>query len=204
MPGAAMASIPKTIGTSETNSDAWDVSWADKLASKRAAVFDCTEVESGSGVWRAHVWTDQMVDVLKAKPADVVPVIVLRHNAIILAMQQSFWDKYNIGEAKKVTDPMTDKPTKKNPVLVDEKDPAQAASSAAGLQQQISRGAVALACNMAFAECVSTVESHEKLSPEAARKVAISYVVPGVILQPSGVFATIHAQAAGAHYIKAS
>ena len=37
-----------------------------------------------------------------------------------------------------------------------------------------------------------------------ARKQAIGYLVPGVILQPSGVFAAIRAQEAGATYLRAS
>jgi hypothetical protein len=146
-------------------------------------------------VWRASVWKKQNMNVLKASPADLVPVIVLRHNAIILAMQQSFWDKYEIGKEKKVTDPMTDEPTTKNPVL---------ATGENGLRAQMASGAVALACNLAFQQCVSTIAKSDKVGDDEARKRAIAYLVPGVVLQPSGVFAVLHAQTAGAFYIKAS
>ena len=36
-------------------SDEWDVSWATRLTGKHKAVFDCPEVESGYGVWRASI-----------------------------------------------------------------------------------------------------------------------------------------------------
>jgi len=42
------------------------------------------------------------------------------------------------------------------------------------------------------------------VSAEEARKQAIGYMVPGVILQPSGVFAAIHAQDVGCKYLRAS
>ena len=193
VPAAALAAIPRESTT--RISEDWDLSWTTKLQGKHTAVFDCTEPESGNGVWRASIWKKQNVDVLKAAPADLVPVIVLRHTAIILAMQQSFWDKYDIGTAKKVTDPMTDEPTKKNPVLT---------NADTGLRSQMASGAVVLACNMAFQQCISTVATNDKVGDDEAKKRAIAYLIPGVILQPSGVFAVIHAQTSGANYIKTS
>lgn len=194
MPAAAFAAVPRDVPGSLV-SDEWDLTWTDKLKGKKSAVFDCTEPESGSGVWRASVWKKQNAEVLKAAPSGFVPVIVLRHNAIILAMQQSFWDKYDIGTEKKVTDPMTDKPTTKNPVL---------SEGDAGLRSQMADGAVVLACNMAFQQCIDTVATHEKVDHDEAKKRALDALVQGVILQPSGVFAALHAQNAGATYIKAS
>ena len=205
LPAAAFAAMPRDIAIfGSVPSAEWDLSWTDKLKAKHRAVFDCTAPESGNGVWRAWAWTRQNIDVLKAAPKDVVPVIVLRHDAIILAMQQSFWDKYGIGLKKKVTDPMTDQPTSKNPVLLDEKDGVLAPFNMAGLHKQIANGAVALACNMAFQECINTTKQQDSVAEDEARKRAIAYLVPGVVLQPSGVFAVIRAQEAGAFYIKAS
>lgn len=196
MPAAAFAAMPREFATSgSSSSDAWDLSWTNKLKTKHRAVFDCAEPESGYGVWRAWAWTRQNIDVLKVAPSDIVPVIVLRHAAIVLAMQQVYWDKYGAGAKKKVTDPMTNQPTNKNPVLQDD---------VANLQKQITSGAVALACNVAFQECIETVKQKDGVTEDEARKRATSYLVPGVILQPSGVFAVIHAQEAGAMYIKAS
>lgn len=193
MPAAALAAIP--IGAGSPASEDWDLSWTDKLKGKHSALFDCTEPESGNGVWRASIWKKQNVEVLKTSPGDIVSVIVLRHAAIILAMQQSFWDKYDIGTAKKVTDAMTDQPTKKNPVLSD---------GDSGIRKQMANGAIVLACSVAFQQCIDTISTHEKVGKEEARKLAVAYLIPGVILQPSGVFAAIHAQNSGAKYIKAS
>jgi hypothetical protein len=203
VPGKAFASLPADLAHSVASSE-WDVSWADRVKGKHKAVFDNTEPESGYGVWRASAWAAQYMDVMKAAPADLTPIVILRHNAIILAMQQSFWDKYGIGAAKKVTHPLTGEPTDKNPVLLDEKDGIPAPFNNAGLRKQLDRGVIVLACNLALQDCVDMIAKKENLSAEEARKRALAFMVPGVILQPSGVFAAVRAQEAGAAYVKAS
>ncbi len=205
LPATAFAAVPREFVLSESAASAeWDLSWTNRLKTNHKAVFDCTEPESGNGIWRSWAWTRQNIDVLKVAPADIVPVIVMRHDAIVLAMQQAYWDKYAAGAKKKVTDPMTNEPTNKNPALLDEKDGVPAPYNMAGLHKQIANGAIALACSVAFEDCIQTVKQKDGVSDEEAKKRAMSYLVPGVILQPSGVFAVIHAQEAGALYIKAS
>ncbi len=194
MPAAALAAMPRGVPEPQAAED-WDLSWTSKLKEKHAAIFDCTEPESGNGVWRASIWKKQTAEVTKASPADLVPVIVLRHDAIILAMQQSFWDKYGIGTLKNVTDPQTSAPTQNNPVL---------SAGESGLRSQMDHGAVVLACNMALQDCISMIAANDKVGRDEATRRALAYLIPGVILQPSGVFAVIHAQNSGANYIKAS
>jgi intracellular sulfur oxidation DsrE/DsrF family protein len=208
---AAFAMVPRdlfamtsTAAHADVSSDEWDVSWAGKLKGKHKAVFDNTEPESGYGVWRTSAWAGQMRDVLKANPAEITPVLVLRHNAIVLAMQQAFWDKYKIGESKKVTHPLTQEPTDKNPALLDEKDGIPAPFNNAGLKKLLDRGVTVLACNLALQDCIDMIAKIEKVDDASARKTAVGYLVPGVILQPSGVFAVTLAQEAGASYVKAS
>ena len=84
--GAMFAALPLTSsGASEfiprdfsNTSDTWDLSWTDRVTGKYRAVFDVPEIESGYGVWRASVWKNQYVDVLKADPKECSPVLVLR------------------------------------------------------------------------------------------------------------------------------
>jgi len=188
-----------------TQGEKWDLTWVNKMTGKHKAIFDVPEVDSGYGVWRATIWAKQYQDVMGVAPKDLSAVVVLRHNGITLAMQQAFWDKYDIGKAKSALDPVTQKPTDKNPALLsssrgevpDMFDPM-------ALDKYIARGGIALGCNLAFGDCVELVKSKENLDDAAARKQALSYLVPGVILQPSGVFAAIRAQEAGAVYLRAS
>ncbi len=202
-PAAALAAIPRDNGSLEpVSSTEWDFTWTDRVKGKHRAVFDCTEPESGAGVWRASVWRRQYIEHLKATDADLTRIIVLRHDAIILAMQQTFWDKYGIGAAKHVTDLMTQQPTGRNPVLPPEGGSGE--MNPATLPAQIASGAIVLACNLAFGDCIDLIAKKEKVSEAEARKRAVGYLVPGVILQPSGVFAVVRAQEAGSSYVKAS
>jgi hypothetical protein len=183
----------------------WDLSWTTKLTGKHKAIFDVPEVDSGYGVWRATIWQNQYREVLGAAPKDLSAVLVLRHNGITLAMQQAFWDKYGIGKAKSALDPITQKPTDKNPALLSSsRGEVPEMFDAMALDKFIARGGIALGCNLAFADCVELVKAKENVDDATARKQAIGYLVPGVILQPSGVFAAIRAQEAGAIYLRAS
>ncbi|MGH7655446.1 MAG: hypothetical protein ACREN6_12365 [Gemmatimonadaceae bacterium] len=65
-------------------------------------------------------------------------------------------------------------------------------------------GGTVLACNLAFGDVVDRFRKEEKLDETAARERAVAHVIPGVILQPSGVFAVLRAQEAGCRYIIAS
>lgn len=203
LPTDLLASVPRP-GYQPHDDEEWNVSWPSQLKGKYKAVFDNTEPESGYGVWRAAAWAGQYMDVLKATPAELSPVIILRHNAIVLAMQQPFWDKYEIGSTKKITHPLTMELTTKNPALLDEKDGIPAPFNQAGLMKQLGRGVTVLACNLALQDCVDLIARTDKVDAAAARKAALGYLVPGVILQPSGVFAATRAQEAGASYVKAS
>lgn len=203
MPGSLLANVPRDI-TATYSSDDWDVSWPSKLSGKHKAVFDNAEVESGYGVWRAAAWARQHMEVLKADRKDVTPAIILRHNAIVLAMQQAFWDKYGIGANNKVTHPLTGQPTDRNPVLLGEKEGIPAPFNQATITNQMSHGVIVLACNLALQDMVDLIAKEDKVDAAEARKRAIGYLIPGITLQPSGVFAATLAQEAGASYVKAS
>ena len=85
-----------------------------------------------------------------AAPTYVSLVTVLRHNAIYLAMDQAYWDKYGVGKAMNVTHPMTQQPTDKNPVLLGADCGVPAPFDGAALPKQQAKGVIFLACNLAF------------------------------------------------------
>jgi hypothetical protein len=183
----------------------FDLTWPSKLTGKHKAVFDMAEIESGYGLWRGMAWSGQVQQYLSAAPTDVSLAIILRHGAIALAMDQAFWDKYGLGKMKSVMHPMTGQPTDKNPVLLGADGGVPAPFDAAALPKQQAKGVVFLACNLAFnLDVVPIVVAADKVSEADARKVALTHVLPGVLLQPSGVFAATQAQDAGCRYVKAS
>lgn len=184
---------------------AFDTSWTAKLTGKYRAVFDVPEIEGGSGVWRAGLWINHYTDLLKAGPADLNAVVVIRHAAIPLVMSNEFWEAYDVAKARKVMHPITDKKTRRNPVLMtaaDDQLPPMLANIT--LAKQIEKGAIVLGCNMAFAQIVGMVAKKDKLNMGDARAKALSMMTPGVILQPNGIFGVTLAQHHGAAFVAAA
>jgi hypothetical protein len=104
-----------------------------------------------------------------------------------------------------VKHPVTAQRTDRNPALLSSARNEQPAMfDDFALDKFIARGGIALACDLAFAEIVGLVSKKHGGSEEAARKSAMDMLVPGVILQPSGVFAAVHAQDVGCRYLRAS
>jgi hypothetical protein len=190
--------------TAPAQNQPWDLSWTKRVNGRHKAVFDVPEIESGYGVWRASVWMNQYSETLGADEKDLRTILILRHNGIALAMSQPFWDEYGVGKAKKATHPLTQQPTDRNPALLAETDGVPAPFSTFALPRFVSRGGIVLACNLAFDECVGLVKARHSLDDTAARTRALSGLIPGVILQPSGVFAAVRAQESGAVYVRAS
>ena len=187
------------------NAEKWDLTWVNRLTTKHKAVFDVPEVDSGYGVWRASLWINQYNQVMGVPRKDMTAVVVLRHHGIALAMQQSFWDKYAVGKAKNVIHPITQQPTDRNPVLLSSKrKEIPEMFDAVQLDKFIAGGGIALACNLAFDDCVELVKTKDKVADGEARKRALAAMVPGVVMQPSGVFAALRAQEAGCAYLRAS
>jgi hypothetical protein len=185
--------------------DPWDVSWVDKITGKYRGVFDSPEIEGGEGAFRARTWIRQYGQVMKTDPKDMSAVIVLRARGIALAMSQEFWDTYEVAKLKKVIDVDTNEPIAKNPVLLSaSRNEVPKQFEDYMLPQQIEAGTIVLGCNLALGNMVSLVVDKTKKSRPDARKEVLAAIVPGVILQPSGVFAAMRAQDAGCKYLRAS
>jgi len=201
---AGLAASPAVAPTSPTGA-AWDTSWAARLTGRVRTVFDVPEVESGFGVWRASIWAAQYRQVLGMAESDLSTALVLRHNAIVLAMQQAAWDRYGLAELSKASHPLTDEPTRPNPALIGAEDGLGQPHASFALPEFLKRGGVALACDLALAVIAAHMAKVDRVSDAVAKERAVAALVPGVTLQPSGVFAVLYAQqAAGAVYIRAS
>ena len=174
---------------------AWDTKWPDRLTGRVRTVFDVPEIESGYGVWRASIWANQYEATLKIPRAQLSTALVIRHNAIVLAMTQEYWDTYGVGADNSIPHPVTGEPTRRNPALLGAADGVGAPFSEFALGPFMARGGVVLACDLALqAVIITTIARTDGATPEVARARAIALMVPGVILQPSGVFSVLLAQ----------
>jgi hypothetical protein len=183
----------------------FDMSWTTRVVGKHKAILDVPEIESGYGVWRAGITRKQLLDMMKVTARDVSMVLVLRHNGIHLAMNQAFWDAFGVGKANKVTHPADGKPTDRNPALLDAKGGLPRQFDGLSVPQFIAGGGIVLACDLALnLVVVPMFKTRDKSTDAAARATAIKAIIPGVVLQPSGVFAAIRAQEVGCVYVRAS
>ncbi|MBX3175346.1 MAG: hypothetical protein KF709_13105 [Gemmatimonadaceae bacterium] len=192
-------------GAPSARSRDWDVSWPQQLTGRVRSVFDVPEVERGYGVWRATIWAKQYEGVMGVPFAQLSTALVLRHNGIVLAMKQEFWDRYGVANPT-IEHPLTGKVITKNPALLGEGDGVPEPYASFALPHFIARGGVVLACDAALRMLmVPLVVVKDGVSAEEARERAIAGLIPGVRLQPSGIFAALLAQQqAKALYIRAS
>ena len=206
---AEPTALPLNTGAEELEAweqaqqETWDISWAQRITGKHKAMFDVPEIEGGVGIFRAGIWGQQYTDVLKLAPGDLSTVIVIRHAAIPLAMTSEFWATYGLGKSLKIKDDKGKKWTMVNPMLSTPSTDPKASSSNYLLDKQIAKGAIALGCNLAFRQMVSIVAKQDKLSPADARTKAKTFLVPGLIMQPSGIFANVMAAEAGCAFVNA-
>lgn len=179
------------------------MTWTSRLTGKYKAVFDSPDLSDGAALVRAVAWCDQYKEVYGADRAEMSPVLVLRHSAIDLVMNDDYWQRFEIGKAHKLRDPNGKKWARVNPLS------ARSAGSAAAatkykLETFMASGGVVLACNWAFRFVASHYRDADKLEAAAAATRAKQDLIPGIILQPNGIFAALRAQEAGCAYVMAS
>ena len=185
--------------------ESWDMSWTAKLSGKRyRACVDCVDHENGVGVWRAGLWESQYESVLGAHRSDIVTVLVLRHVASLLALDQPFWNRYGIAAARNVKHPITGEVTTRNPALLTAADGITPPFGDFTLPRLIDSGTIVLACGVALRQWSAWIAREEKVSGDEAFEMTVRGMVPGVLVQPSGVFATAKAQHEGCVYVRGS
>ena len=179
------------------------MSWTARVTGKYKAVFDSPAASDGAAVYRAVSWIEQYKEVYNAEPSELSAVVVLRHLGFYFAMNDEFWDTYDVGKDLKIRDAKGKKWAKVNPL-----GPAGAGAdektqkySLAGFQ---ALGGIVLICGWSFGGAASQIAKKESLEKDAARARAKTLLLPGSILQPNGVFAALRAQEAGCGYIDAS
>lgn len=183
----------------------WDLTWVRRLKGRYRAVFDITSVEDGFGVWRAAIWRKQYATVFAVPEPDLDTVLNVRHDGISLVLNQEYWAKYGVARKWDVHDPATRLPTSRNPVA-DRVGPDALPSEFADftLERLMAQGAIVLACSLALRDCARLVTQTDKVDMTEAEATVRRSLLPGVILQPSGIFAAVLAQDNGCRYVRAS
>ncbi len=176
--------------------------WFNKIKGKHKMVFDATRPhEVFPFAWpKVFLMTNAATGTAEK---DCSVVVVLRHDAIPYAMEDSLWAKYNFGEVFKADDPLTKKPATRNPFWKpkpgDFKIPG-IGNVQIGINELQESGVMFCVCNMAMT--VFSAALADKMHMQAADVKAewMKGLLPGIEVMPSGVWAVGRAQEKGCAY----
>lgn len=193
--GLGVASlIPETAGAGGLNAaDAALEAWFHKLNGKHRAVFDAPQPNNGFPVIWPKIYVMTTEGTYPGEKA--TPMVILRHDALPLSLQDNIWAKYKLGEQFSIK--MADVPATKNPYATITGLPI----TGLGVVELLKAGVLIGACDVAMQ--VYSMAAAQKMNMDAAAVKAewIAGMIPGVRLVPSGVFAVARAQELGAQYI---
>jgi hypothetical protein len=182
----------------------WDDSWTARVrAARHKIVFDAPEPQDGLALGQAGRWRDGYQAALGAGGADVVPVVVLRHFATVLAFDDAIWSKYGVAEWRKIKHPTTGQLTSHNPFSRPHTDDERK-EGGAFVEALIASGAIVLACNLAASALAGQMARLKQADAAAVQAEVRAGLVPGVILQPNGIYATARAQESGCVYMRST
>jgi len=128
---------------------------------------------------------------------DCSAVVVLRHDAIAYAMQDSLWEKYKFGEMFKVNDPETKAAAIRNPFWKPKPDDFSVPGLGPvtlGIPELQSMGINFCVCGMALTVFSAAVASKTGGQADDIRKEWVAGLIPGIPVMPSGVWAVGRAQ----------
>ncbi len=165
--------------------------WFGRIKGKHRMVFDAPEPNSGM----VAIWPRVYLNTMEATyPGQTTAVVILRHAGLALALGDSVWSKYGIGEMFGIKD--GDAPAKKNPYATITGLPI----TGLGIAELLKSGVLVGACDVALTIYSSGAAKKMGLAPDAVKKEWIAGLLPGVQVVPSGVLGVARAQELGCAY----
>jgi len=168
--------------------------WLNRINGKHKMIFDAPEANSGMPVIWPRVWLNGNNENYATKDTDNSAVIVLRHSAIPIAMQDALWAKYKLGEVFNIKD--GDAPATRNVFAKVMPLPLPGT----GLEALLASGAQVGCCNVALTVYSGMVAQKTGMDAAAVKAEWVAGLIPGVQVVPSGVLAVARAQEKGCTY----
>ena len=168
--------------------------WLNKITGKHKMLFDAPEVNSGMPVVWPRVWLNGNNENYGTKDTDNSAVIVLRHAAIPIAMQDAVWAKYKLGEMFNIKD--GDAAATRNVFAKQMPLPLPGT----GTEQLLASGAQVGVCNVAMTIYSGVAAKKMGMDPAAVKAEWVAGLIPGVQVVPSGGLAVARAQEKGCSY----
>jgi len=199
----ALNTQPAPASRAPGSPDVWDDTWTERVRNHESAVYDIPEVAGGGTLSKAAMVMDDYKAARGFGDDRLTTVIVMRHLAVPMAFNDAMWDKYEVGKALKVDDPATGEPARRKPfVTVNAGDQHNMIEPGDSLSALRARGAILLACSRALMARASAYAKKSGAPLAEVQNELTANLVPGVILQPSGVYAVVRAQNAGAAFFR--
>jgi hypothetical protein len=172
--------------------------WLDSIPGTYRQVYDMPKLNDGMGL--AWSWAFRMTGAqgYAVPESELGVVLVLRHDALPLALADPVWAKYQLGEVFGIDDPDTQGLAVRNPYYL---KPGTLPIPDAALQKLIEKGVKVAACNLAITFYSGMVAKKMGLKHEDVQKDWTNAVLPGIQLVPSGVLACNGAVSRGCVYV---
>lgn len=190
----------------------WDNSWFDRLTAKHKAVFDSPDFAEGMILGPGHAtrYINGLHDALGATASEVQTVVVVRHHAIPFAFNDAMWAKYEIGKDLKIKGDGEEWATK-NPFAASRSrggrggnTPANNDRPQGNAEWLSSHGHILLGCDLATQGYATTLATRTNGTMKTIYDELKANLVPGLILQPNGIYATLRAQEAGCVFMRST
>ena len=185
---------PRPPRMSKAGMDAGFETWLNKITGKHKMLFDAPEVNGGMAVVWPRVWLNGNNENYGTKDADNSAVIVMRHSAIPMAMQDALWAKYHLGEVFNIKN--GDAPATANGFA----KPLPLPLPGTGVEALLASGAQIGVCNVALTVFSGMVAQKMSMDAAAVKADWVAGLIPGVQVVPSGVLAVARAQEKGCVY----
>jgi hypothetical protein len=187
------AAMPDVLSAATASHAPDSEHWLDALKGKHKQLVDAFNPNEGWPLGFTHTFL-----ATQGPNETAGAVIVLRHFAMPIALQDSIWAKYKLGESLKVIDPATKQPAVKNPFF--KPKPGVLLADDMALDRLIARGAIVGACSVALAVLSGKFANNAGVSAEVAKKEWTAGVIAGITLLPSGTWGVNRAQEKGCTY----
>lgn len=172
--------------------------WLSTISGSQKVVLDVREPNDGMAIAWAWVYLFTGPQAYGVKESDLGTVMVFRHNAIPMVLEDSMWKKYKLGEYFKINDPKTSAAAVRHPYYMTPVDPTVENMT---LKSHIDRGVKVVACDMAIHYYTGQISSQMGLKHDDVKADWMAHMLPGIAHAPSGVVACQGAVARGCSYV---
>lgn len=183
---------------------AWDMAWVDRIRGEHRLAFDAPEIEGGLVLIQSRNWMAGTGEVYGAADDAMTAVLVIRHNAVPMVMNDAMWERHGLGALLEINDPRTGQPARRNPFINLQPGDRTMIYADGGLDTLIGRGAVVLACNLALRNRAGAYARRAGRPAAEVTEEILANLVPGVTVMPNGIFALGRAQQAGCGYMRST